>query len=276
MKNSLVYPLIVAICTAMLAIVLPRVIVFKSDEPYRIQVKEKTLRLSNAVLTQLLETIPDLDKIIDKNALGWREEYRNVGITASDMLARRISAYGITISEFRLYNQSDQILDVDIRASEGINFFSAAGGRASLLKLGDGPEVPRLLPREERVIFSVEPDSYSSILDKNRVAFFSGNVYFEPIRENRYDFKLSFFGIDPSENDVLTLVAYTISFFILCMFLLSGVFSFIYNYYPNSFSVSTSDEDYVRMIRRLRHVRRTNPKRFRQIIRLYRRRPEEE
>ncbi|MBY2949481.1 hypothetical protein [Rhizobium leguminosarum] len=279
MKKELLYPLIVFAGTTVIAAVLPRYIIFDSSEQASISVQKSAVFLENDAIAHFVDTIPELSEVIDKKGIGYEDEVsKEIWKTLGDYVASKFINGGFYIYEYNIVNSGPKIIDLDIDAPDVIPLYLKENRTIVKFALSSGRGKLKVYPAaqanplNEVKLFGVAQNMYSAAFNPEvRFSVGSTAIQVDELEDPRYRNEFTIFGIDPKKNPALTLFTYAITLGLLAVFFLSGIWA-LFKWDDPKFMVRLrSDGDYVKMIRWLRHLKIHQPKRFRQVIREYRR-----
>ncbi|TBE54498.1 hypothetical protein U8P73_14695 [Rhizobium beringeri] len=279
MKKELLYPLIVFTGTTLIATFLPRYVTFDTSEQASISVQKSAVFLDDDALAQFVDTIPALADLIDPKKIGYEDEiYKKIWSSLGDFVASKFIRGGFYIYEYKIINSGTKIVELEVEAPDVIPLYLQENRTTTTFGLSSGRGKLKVYPASlptpmtEVKLFGIAQNMYSATYNPEvRFSVGSAPIRIEELEDPRFRHDISVFGIDPVKNPGLTFITYMTTIGIFALFFMSGIWA-LFKWDDPKFMVRLrSDSDYAKMIRWLRQLKIHQPKRFRQVIREYRR-----
>lgn len=269
MRKELIYPLIVGAVTTVIAIMLPKYIVVDSKNKESINITRNEINISRDAFDLISEQHDFSTKIFDFDKIGWKPYYKDIYKTIDRYFTSVFAPNGLYFTEYVIRNSGDSVIEMTMELGENYGAVISRNNETTYLAGSSTPAKLKSFPYDPiRVLaMSASKNSYTA----PKLLFSTGNENYDVVGEKPQYPNTTFFGIDPQKNELLTLLTYFISAVALFAFAVSGIVALFAVNDLRFVSRYTPDEEFVKMVRKLRYLKRNNPKRMRQIIREYRR-----
>lgn len=270
MLKEVVYPVIVAVISTAAALSVPQFITFDTKEQRSVEIQEANIYIQAEAIRDIIANNVNLDEVIDNQKVGWDEFSKKVYGDLAEYLKNKYINGGINLFEFKIVNNGDRIINIDVNRDPALKLYSLSEEGAKILEAKDGKNTIRLIPESPTVLVGS-----SKLYSGPEIVFSTGDVAYHVDKVNDFNFSLDFFGFSPENNPGITFISYILSFVFIVLAFAIAIFAILRSRSVKVVAWGTTDEEYVKMIRSLRYLRHKKPKRLRQIIRLYRVRDDE-
>ena len=244
---------------------------FEAKEQRNINIQQTNMYIQPEALVNIISKNLELDKIVDFEKVGWDKASETVYGSLPDYLRSKYVTFGgLNLIQYKLYNFGDSIVEISFEHDPSLKFFSLTDSGADVVEARDGKNTLRAIPQEPIVLIGSVRSSKPP-----RVTFSTGDVAYRVESVSDFRFTVDLFGINPADNPGFTFLTYVCTLVVVLLLFVISIMIILRRRNPRFVAATTSDEEYVKLITSLRHLRRRRPKRLRQIIRLCRLREDE-